>query len=231
MGLERSIEEATQFTKISSLNSYKIVSAAAGQSHSLFLTSTGKVLACGGNSSGQLLTNDKSGEYSYSPIETTITKNATFCMAGSARSVVFVGVSPPPNTPNMTIKISDKKSSPGSNLVDDLLKKVAELETEVKTLKQENQKLRDAQDSSTTDATHSNSINILDSEEISHLRVVREISFGGSGKVLEVAKEENYALKEMNVSGAGFKEFRNFVSEYDKLCMLHHPNIIRALDV
>lgn len=103
-------------------------------------------------------------------------------MADECRSAVFVGVGPPPNTPSMTIKIADKKDSPGAKRVDDLLKKVAETETKVKTLKQENQKLRDVQDSSTTDATHWNSINILDSDEISHLRVVREISLGCSGK-------------------------------------------------
>lgn len=101
----------------------------------------------------------------------------------------------------------------------------------MKSLKKENQNLREQKGQPKKDASIVNNVNILDSDEMSHFRVVREISFGGSGKVLEVDKEEKYALKEMNVSGAGVKELRNFVSEYDKLCMLHHPNIIHALGV
>lgn len=42
-----------------------------------------------------------------------------------------------------------------------------------------------------------NEFNILDSKMISNLRTIREISTGASGKVLEVAKEEKYALKVM----------------------------------
>ena len=94
----------------------------------------------------------------------------------------------------------------GTELIDELLKKILELENEVKSLKKENQNLREQKGQPKKDTSIVIKLNILDSDERPHF--------------IEVAKEEKYAFKEMNVSGAGVKELRNFVSEYDKLCML-----------
>ena len=76
----------------------------------------------------------------------------------------------------------------------------------MKSLKKENQNLREQKGQPKKDTSIVIKLNILDSDEMPHF--------------IEVAKEEKYAFKEMNVSGAGVKELRNFVSEYDKLCML-----------
>lgn len=94
----------SKFTKISSLRNYTILSACAGCDHSLFITKEGKVLACGSNYYGQLfIRNDKEKEFVDLPIETSITKDATFCIAGNCLSAVFVGCEPPPNIPNKSI--------------------------------------------------------------------------------------------------------------------------------
>ena len=100
----------------------------------------------------------------------------------------------------------------GTELIDELLKKILELENEVKSLKKEMEglskieQLQKELDTAKKDTSIVIKLNILDSDERPHF--------------IEVAKEEKYAFKEMNVSGAGVKELRNFVSEYDKLCML-----------
>lgn len=49
LGLPSSKTRCDKFTEITSLNEYKIVSAFAGENHSFFKTSTGKILVCGNN--------------------------------------------------------------------------------------------------------------------------------------------------------------------------------------
>lgn len=90
------------FTEISTLNAYKIVFASMGYFHSLFITSEQKVLACGWNVYGQCLM-ERPGKSLDTPIETTITSDATFCIAGSCLSIVFIGRETPPNMPNKPI--------------------------------------------------------------------------------------------------------------------------------
>lgn len=75
------------------------------------------------------------------------------------------------------------------------------------------------------------SFNILDSSVIKNLRIIREISSGGFGKVLEVGKEETYALKGMHVDDLSISGFKAFIGEYEKLTRLHHPNVVQAYGV
>lgn len=224
LGFSKDKQNIDQLTEISSLNKYKIVSAAAGQNHSLFITSEGKVIACGGNKYGQLLLDHISDDCFFTPIGTTIKSGATFAIAGVHESAVFVGVQPPPNTPNMIIKdfAPTSKSKPkksdaeSSNMIEQLRQRIIDLENE-------NAKLRQSQSMKKFD--------ILDAETIHGLRTIREINFGGSGKVLEVAKEERYALKMMNAGDTNFQNQRNFLGEYEKLAYLNHPNIVRAYGI
>lgn len=104
LGLGKGKMGVSTFTEITSLLAYKIKSAYAGCGHSLFLTNEGKILSCGTNQYGQLLLSSGPGKDVYSPIETTITGGATFCIAGDCLSAVFIGSNPPPNTPNIRIQ-------------------------------------------------------------------------------------------------------------------------------
>ncbi len=129
---------ASEFTEISGLK-HKIISASAGAAHSLFMTSEGKVLACGGNRCGELLTTEPGSDIS-TPAETTIRGGASFCIAGDCISFVFVGTEPPANTPNRRIKEKvTHKASP-------TLKKVTSgsrsIESRVKILEEENAALK-----------------------------------------------------------------------------------------
>ncbi|KAK8843106.1 hypothetical protein M9Y10_025297 [Tritrichomonas musculus] len=99
--LGKGVRKTDKFTKVASLEKYKITGAYAGSFHSLFRTEDGKVLSCGSNAFGELMLdrfakNDKI----YSPVETTIESGASFCIAGHYESAVFVGGKLPPNMPN-----------------------------------------------------------------------------------------------------------------------------------
>lgn len=104
LGLGKEKDSVSSFTEILSIQRYKIRSAYAGCNHSLFETSEGKILSCGFNNYGELLLNSGPSESVYSPTETIITSGASFCIAGGCTSAVFIGNSPPPNTPNMRIQ-------------------------------------------------------------------------------------------------------------------------------
>lgn len=103
LGLGERTESVSSFTLILSLGGQQIRAAYAGNNHSLFETQEGKILSCGSNTSGQLLLDrGPCFEIVYSPTKSTITSGATFCIAGLANSIVFIGC-PPPNTPNKRI--------------------------------------------------------------------------------------------------------------------------------
>lgn len=89
---------------ISSLQGYKIKAAYAGLYHSLFQTAEGQILSCGSNGCSQLLLDKAFNGIVYLPTKTTITGGATFCIAGNAISIVFIGEDPPTNTPNRRIQ-------------------------------------------------------------------------------------------------------------------------------
>ncbi|KAK8888243.1 putative E3 ubiquitin-protein ligase herc4 [Tritrichomonas musculus] len=100
LGLNEEVQDLPKFTSLSSLNDYKIEAVYAGQSHSLFRTSDGKVISCGSNIGCELLDGrdlDESVEDGL--VETSIEKGASFCIAGYGISVVFIDCDPPQNMP------------------------------------------------------------------------------------------------------------------------------------
>lgn len=103
LGLGENIKSVSSFTEISSLDRYEIRAVSAGYSHSLFETCNGKILSCGHNECGELLLSSGPSKNVYTPTETAIKNGSTFCIAGANLSAVFVGINPPPNTPNIRI--------------------------------------------------------------------------------------------------------------------------------
>lgn len=126
-------------------------SPAAGCGHSLFITPEGKVLSCGCNFFGELLAN-KTSSNAYSPIGTTITSGALFCIVGYDISLVFVGCEAPANTPNRSIvyeKISDAEKSLTDEVfklkekVSDLTRANTKQKEEISKLEKENTALKE----------------------------------------------------------------------------------------
>lgn len=72
---------------------------------------------------------------------------------------------------------------------------------------------------------------ILDIKDINELEKIEEISFGGNGKIIKVFKDKTYALKIMNIKTLDIKAFKYFISEYEILNMLNHPNIIKTYGI
>ncbi|KAK8857530.1 hypothetical protein M9Y10_015935 [Tritrichomonas musculus] len=138
LGLGENTSKVIQFTEIPSLRKYKICEAYAGNSHSLFQTREGKILACGTNENGELLlSSGPSKENIYEPVETTVT-DASFCIAGSLTTTVFKNYEPPMN-PNKGIqqeKVTEtKKSIPASKA--ETSTSTESTETEISRLKSE----------------------------------------------------------------------------------------------
>lgn len=91
LGFSKEVRKVDSFTVISSLLNYKIKAAYAGNLHSLFQTSEGKILACGYNYFGQnLLSSGSSSDNVYLPEEKTIASDATFCIVADFMSAVFI---------------------------------------------------------------------------------------------------------------------------------------------
>ena len=108
LGLGEKKRASPRFVEIRSLIGKGVRAAHAGNRHSLFESREGKVLSCGNNSYGQLfLSTGPSKSCVYSPTDTTVASGATFCIAGPAFSMIFIGTSPPPNTPNMRASLDE----------------------------------------------------------------------------------------------------------------------------
>ena len=64
----------------------------------MFQTDEGKIFSQGSNYYGRLLIDNQQTkvdtENSSSPMETVITKDAKFCIAGNKKSAVFIGIDP-----------------------------------------------------------------------------------------------------------------------------------------
>ena len=226
LGIGEGESSTDKFVEIRSLNKYKIKSASAGGAHSLFLTREGKVLACGSNYCGQLATSvGPSNEDVYFPVETDIKEGATFCIAGGSVTAIFVGAQPPPNTPNMTVSHSEK--CPDSSLVDPKDELIKSLQQEVANLKKKIASLEKPESKSVTKEP----FNIIDAETFHSLRIIRKISSGGSGEVVEVGKEEKFALKMMHVGSNSYKIQKQYLGEHEKLNMLRHPNIVSTYGI
>lgn len=231
LGLGKGRKSEAEFTEILSLKPHRIISAAAGDRHSLFITAEGKILACGRNLCGGLLVSSgPSNDYIYEPVATTITSGATFCIAGCDTSVVFASCEPPPNTPNMTIKAPEKSSKALDDRLKDLEEENARLKAENASLRRENDDLKRSSSGSEKPPTNK-SIQILDSSSISDYEIIDKIGSGGGGQVYKVFKKVIFAMKEMNVKKGSTKSFQHFISEYELINLLEHINIIKTYGI
>ncbi|KAK8844183.1 hypothetical protein M9Y10_024388 [Tritrichomonas musculus] len=74
-------------------------------------------------------------------------------------------------------------------------------------------------------------LRIIDSEEINNIEQIELIGSGGGGNVFKVAKKVFYALKRMKICKTNISTLKQFLSEYEILNMLNHPNIIKAYGI
>lgn len=235
-----------KFTLISSLRDYKIVSAFTGGAHSLFVTNEGKVFGCGTNRYGQLfLSSGPSEKDIYTPQETTIT-DASFIVCGAGFTVVFKHYVPPmipnkavdPNASYTTesialaaLRAEIKELKEKLKDKDKELENIAsKYEAELSSLKSHYEKvLKKEQPTTTTTTTvdEMKQIEILDTSMIESYEKVSKISSGGFGDVYKVFKRVYYALKVLKKEVNG-NEIRYFLSEYEIMNMLDHPNIVKT---
>lgn len=103
LGFDEGINSVSSFKLISSLGENKIKAVYAGYGNSLFETHEGKILSYWYNNYGELLLGDISSQNVYIPTEIKNIESVAFCIAGGNLSVIFIGGSPPPNTPNRMI--------------------------------------------------------------------------------------------------------------------------------
>lgn len=112
---KNTLERLEHFTEITSLRNCHICAVSTSQCYSLFRSTDGKILACGSNSCNELfLKNGPCNVPIYKPIETIVTSGASFCIAGSSCSAVFMGIEPP-NGPNKIIKYDEVRNDINSN--------------------------------------------------------------------------------------------------------------------
>lgn len=222
LGFSPDVNLVSSFTEIKSLSKYKIVSAFAGTSHSIFKSSNGKMIVCGYNEDGQLFSTDK--ETIFPPAEVEFCQGFSFCAANDASSVVFVGIDAPKNIPNKKIESFDikKDTSKTKKLseVEELKQKLALKEKEIIELKKENSELKSAVNknnerieklekensllkrnqnpqSNHKDIQNKNilPLPILGSDDINKLTKVKKIGRGTTSEVFEVKQEVTRALK------------------------------------
>lgn len=74
-------------------------------------------------------------------------------------------------------------------------------------------------------------IKLLSEDEVQNLDKLEELGSGGSGRVYKVAMKKIYALKQMIITKANFKNLRNFMSEYEIMNLLHHPNVLKVFGI
>lgn len=103
--------------------------------------------------------------------------------------------------------------------------KIKELEKEIAQLRKENAKLNASLQRS--GASENATFEILDSSTINNLDRLEEIGRGSGGRVYKVAKKQLFALKELSRT-ANNEDLRCFLSEYEVMNILRHPNIVRT---
>lgn len=110
LGMPKGTEFVEEIIEIKSLNKYKIVSAFTGSFHSIFKTSEGKMVVCGGNNYGQLFIPPE-GDI-YNPVEVKICQGFNFCFTGSNSSVAILSNEIPKNAANKKIEKSTGITKP-----------------------------------------------------------------------------------------------------------------------
>ncbi|KAK8845156.1 hypothetical protein M9Y10_021338 [Tritrichomonas musculus] len=259
LGMPGSIREVSEFTVIEPLSKYHVVEAYAGYWDSLFRTSDGKILGCGWNSDGQLMLKDSSKKDVSPPEETVITSGATFCISGGNTSIVFVGVEPPPNTPNRKItKFPKDETAQLLNTLNEKEKEISSLKEELEKtkalnieLEKEVQNLKKQISSKVPETAErkGSRLDIIDTETLDKLKRIKSLGRGATSEVFEVAREERLALKvyypsivseskdddddeeEEGKVVINFKNVQRFLLEYESLNQLDHANIIKAFGI
>lgn len=259
--IDNQTEKVEKFTLLKSLKKYKISSAFAGYSHSLFLTLNGMVFACGDNYNGNLLLKSGPSEDDiFTPTVTSVTSGASSCIAGWNLSVIFVDCDAPPNSPNQRITNlknnltffdgkseqtetheTHEKSSKSDDIDKHEKKRIKELENTVaiqqariKELELQILKMKQRNNSNQSDddsADSENCIKIYDAETISNLRTIREISKNEGKKVYEVAKEESYALKVMKIKNWNDEIQQKLIEQLEILRTVNHPNFLKIYGI
>lgn len=218
LGVGNSIGKTNEFIEISSLKNCDIKAVYAGGNHSLFQTASGKIFSCGNNQCGQLIGKNLMNELCFTIIETEITEGATFCVAGSEFSAVFIGCNPS-KCPNRKINdelISKEKSY---NLKDALLK--SEIENE--RLRIENEILRKK-----LEIYQLNDVELYTQKEIDQMEHFKTINCNSQSKLIEIIKKQNYCLKIIETKSSPEK-LKEYFSNLQKLNFINNRNIVKTI--
>lgn len=254
LGLPSSKTRCDKFTEITSLNEYKIVSAFAGENHSFFKTSTGKILGCGNNSSGQLFLDIKS-DIVYPPVELPSCYNNHFFIAGYELSFAINENEIPPNIPNrrscdyclpklITKNVVNPSSSTGENStktkktpeqeIIELHEEFAAKENNYKLqINELEKKLENVTQNATKEVEKKESINIqleiLDEKKLKMLHQIKRIGRGATSEVFEVSRETHLAQKFFFFDDEiDIKNMKKLFNEYQILSKLKSPYIIKT---
>ena len=223
LGIPSDIKQLSKFELIESMNKYHVVEAFAGVWDSFFKTSEGEIFGCGWNCYRELMLKDSYIFNVYPPAETTITRDVTFCIIGNFKSVVFLGVEPPPNTPNRKINFSktvnkaksasksiktskeiEEENKKLRNLLEKTQKENSTLKEElaqskkrISELEKEVEELKEKSGSSSQLKSKKvrSEIDIISSETLNKLKRVKSIGRGAKSEVFMVSQEELFFVK------------------------------------
>lgn len=203
--LGENIESVKIFTEISLLSKYKIKNVYAGLDHSLFQTVDGKILACGSNEFGQLMTNKNSEQNVYEPIDTGIS-GATFCLVGYRNSAIFIGYDPF-MSPNR--RVNDQKPAPSPS-------------------KEMKQKIEEAFSLKKSDEKY-----YIDNEEEKEIYIdAGKIGEGASSityKVIDKRTNVPYCKKVLKFNNGEIEDAKRAMNEFHVMHELSHPCICKSI--
>lgn len=255
LGFPNNITSIDKFKEIESLKEYEIVSAFAGADHSIFKTSTGKVLGCGNNSSGQLFL-EMPSDLIYPPIELPSCYNNHFFIAGEIFSIAINEKDVPPNTPNRRIGIPNRPKfitknvkTPSSTTKEKDIHMKKTTDHEIIKLKEEfaakeksyklqiselEKKLKEATQDTTEKDDKKESLNtqfdILDEEKLEALHRIKRIGRGSTSEVFEVSRETHLAQKFFIFDDGeiDMENMKRLFNEYQILSTLKSPYIVKT---
>lgn len=75
------------------------------------------------------------------------------------------------------------------------------------------------------------SINILDEEYINSLQIIEDIHKSEKSTIYKVSKPDGTILALKVLKESNIQAFRGFMSQYEMMAMLHHPNILKVYGV
>lgn len=237
LGIGENVKQTDEFLPVQPLENYKIKEAYAGNNHSLFLTTDGKVLACGSNNYGQIPASGiltSVDKVYYTPVETLVSSGASFCIAGGLVSIFFSNCIPE-KMPNKTITKGEieggieQEAHSHTKSTDDINDSVDEntlLRQKVEQLQNENLSLRKKIFDLQLNGNNESSEN-LNREDIDQLKQVKLIGNGLKSTVFEVSRDQRFALKAIQSP----QNLPQILDEFQKLNGLHHPNLVQSFGI